>query len=77
MKLIRVDFRNKDFPKIKSAVINRLVEWGLNPKHPGLPKDAIACALDDIHFYEDDSRRAKALLMLEEQILGEATKSMT
>lgn len=70
MAVIKVEFRDKEFNIIKKDVVDKLVEWGLDPKEVTVPKDAIACALDDLKFYEDEERRNSVLVRLENQILG-------
>lgn len=77
MVVISIDFRNRELRQIKQEVLMKLEDWGLNPKHPGLPRDAIACALDDIKFYEDESHREKELRSLEELIIGDALPRTT
>ncbi|SMF71173.1 hypothetical protein [Pseudobacteriovorax antillogorgiicola] len=66
MAVIHINFRDREFLSVKKDVIEKLLEWGLDPWALELPKDAIACALDEVKYYIDAQERLHTLLRLED-----------
>lgn len=65
MTLIRIDFKNNNLLNLKKEVVEKLLEWDLDPDRQKLPGDAIACALDDVKLFETFEERNETLEKLE------------
>lgn len=64
MTVIHVDFKDREFWAVKKEVETKLEDWGLEPQKL-VPNDAIACALDEVRFYENFDDRLDVLKKLE------------
>ena len=68
VSVIRVNFKDREFITLKKEVVERLVEWGLDPRLLDVPKDAIACALDEVKQFDSQQSRLEILLRLEDTL---------
>ena len=71
VSVIRVNFKDREFITLKKEVVERLVEWGLDPRLLEVPKDAIACALDEVKQFDSEKSRLEILLRLEDTLANQ------
>lgn len=68
MNVIYVDFADHEYKKAKKLVIKQLALWGFREARTIIPRDAIACALDETTYFEDGEKRLLILRKIEESM---------
>ncbi len=76
MGVIYVDFMDREFYQAKKLVAAQLAQWGLDESITSIPKDAIACALDEVMYFKDQQQRVLILKKLEQSFTQQKMPSL-